>query len=301
MALAACLLLSGCQEIRLDTAMDKDIMLQVGSTTCSTQEGIFRLLEERTQYEAIDSELLWKRDISGETMADYIKDSVKNEMIRNTTCLLMADSMALYLNEEQEAEAAAKAEDAYNRMQSLYDLTKYGITMENVKDLYYKRAVYEMLYETLSQDLSMEISESDTKVIQVSYVFLPGTESYDAAEDLRATINGGEGFEFACEQAGYEPQLNKVIMKGDMPESFERVAYALIDGEMSEVVEDGKNGYYLILCIEDYMVAESIANKNKIISEQKKAIFDEQYAEFTAKKKLQFNSERWDSIDIETL
>ena len=117
-----------------------------------------------------------------------------------------------------------------------------------------------MLYEGLSENLSLEISEADTKVIQVSYVFIPGTESYDKAEQLRKTINDGEGFEYACEHAGFEPVLGKTLMKGDMPESFERVAYALIDGEMSEVVEDGKNGYYLILCLEDYMVAESIAN-----------------------------------------
>lgn len=301
-AIMLCFALTACSnEIRIDTTMDKNILLNVGGTTCSTQEAIFRLFEERAQYEAIDNELLWKRDLGGETMADYIKSAVKYEMTRNTTCMLMADSLALYLNEDQETEAAMKAQEAYDKMSARFDLSKYNITLTDVQNLYYKEQVYQMLYEELSKDLSLEISESDTKVIQVSYVFIPGQENYEAAEALRAKINGGEGFEYSCEQAGYEPVLNKTIMRGDMPESFERVAYALIDGEMSEVVEDGKNGYYLILCIEDYLVAESTANKNKIISEAKKEVFDKEYAAFTAKKKLQFNSGVWDAIDVEGL
>lgn len=300
-AVVLVLALTSCGEIRIDIAMDDDTLLQVGAAKCSMQEAVFRILEERELYEAMDSEMIWKRDINGETMADYIKNSVENEMIRNTTCLLMSDDEAKYLSEEDEAEAKEKAKAAYDRLKAKYDLSKYGITLENVESLYHKKAVYEMLYNESESDIKMDISESDTKVIKVNYLFLPIEVPYNDADAIRKSVLAGEDFEYVCEQAGYTPELNKVIVKGDMPESFERVAYALYDGEMSEVVEDGKNGYYLIQCVEDYMVAESVANNNKVISEAKKEIFDKKYSEYTKGKKLQFNNVEWDKIEIESL
>ena len=95
--------------------------------------------------------------------------------------------------------------------------------------------------------------------------------------------------------------MRRVISRGDMDSRFENVAYALVDGELSEVVEIGKEGYYIIQCIEDYMVSESVANKNKVISEARKEAFEEAYEEFAQNQKLRFNTEEWNKIDVESL
>lgn len=294
-------LFSGCKEIRIDSTMNQDVLLRIGNAECSTKEGIMRLLEQRDLYEQTDSELLWKRDLSGTTMAEYIKDAVKDQMTRYTSAIIMSDKMAVYLSDEETEAAYEAGVKAYNKLAEKYDLNSYGITEETAKELYYKEAVYNMLYDYVSKDISLDISEADTKVIKVNYVYLPYDIGYDAADELRVRVKNGEDFEHIFTGAGYEPKLNQVIKKGEMPEKFENVAYLLKDGELSEVVEIGKEGFYVIQCIEDYMVEDSAANRNTILSETKKKVFDEAYAEFASGQKLRFNDDVWDAIDIETL
>jgi len=298
-------LFSACGEIKIDTPMSENVLAEIGGEECPMDEAILRLLEERTLYESTDdTELLWRREIGNENMADYIKNSVKDEMIRNTTCVLMADSMALYLTDIEINDAYDAAEKAYNKMNDMWELEKYKITLDTAKRLYYKRAIYEMIYNYVSKDLDLEISEADTKVIEVNYVFIPYSETedrYAVAESIRQGTLAGEDFEFLCNQAGYPPEMHKVISKGEMPQAFENVAFALVDYELSEVIEYGKNGYYVIQCVEDYMVTESVANKNQIISDKRKALFDEAYIDYAATKKLRFNSATWDSIQVEKL
>ena len=294
-------LLSGCGEVRVDSSMNGEVLAKIGNASCSTAEAKMRLLEQRDLYEATDSELLWKRDINGETMAEYIKSAVKDEMVKYTACIVMADKLAIYLSDEETEAAYEKGVEAFNKLSKSHDLSSYGITEDTAKELYYKQAVYEMVYDYVSSDVSLDISDADTKVIKVNYVFIPYDDGYDRADELRVSVKNGEDFERTFTDAGYEPKMNQVIRKGDMTENFENVAYLLNDGELSEVVEDGKNGFYVIQCVEDYMVEESNANYNTIISDTRKEMFDEAYADFASGQKLRFNDDVWNEIDIESL
>ncbi len=299
------LFFSACGEIKIDTPMSREVLCEVDGLECPMDEAVFRLFEERTLYEAADdSDILWKREIGNEKMTDYIKNSVKDEMIRNTTCVLMADSMALYLEDNEISETYSAAENAYNKMAGLWNLEEYGITPDSAKRAYYKQALYKKIYDEVSKGLDLEISEADTKVIDVNYVFIPYSADNDneaVAESVRQGVLAGEDFEFLCNKAGFKPVMHRILSKGEMPAAFEKVAYALVDNELSEVVQDGKNGYYIIYCNEDYMVTESVANKNQIISRKRKELFDKAYLDFAATKKQRFNNEVWNGIQVDKL
>lgn len=292
---------TGCTEVRISTPMDEDVMLMVDKQSCGTDEAMMRLLEVRDQYVKLGNEYLWQTQISNESMADYIKSTVKDELTKYTASFVMADNLAVYLTDEEKSQAALDGEAAYKKLSEKYDLSKYGITSETAANLYEKKAVYQMVYNKVSENLTMDISEADTKVIEVNYVYMDASFGYDAADALRLSIKNGEDFEYACTEAGLEPEMRRVIMRGERDSRFENVAYALVDGELSEVVEIGKEGYYIIQCIEDYMVSESVSNKNKIISEARKQAFEQAYSDFAKKAKLRFNTDEWNKIDVESL
>ncbi|MGI6072846.1 MAG: peptidylprolyl isomerase [Lachnospiraceae bacterium] len=295
-----CICLAGCAEIRLAAPMRPDVLLSVNGKECPVSEAVFRMMEVREYYRGDEDELFWERNIGDITLDRYVKDSVKEEMIRITSSVLMSDEMALYMSDADRNLIKEKAEASFNEINLLYDLHSYGITPNTVISLYTKQAMYDKVFNKLAEKVNEDISKADTKVIEVNYVELPLSMSINQAEKLRSEIKSGTSFETACKTWGYEPVLNRVIMKGNMDKTFEKVAYNLIDGDLSEIVETAEC-LYIIECVEDYMISESVANKNKVISAARKAAFDEKFVEFSKGSILRFNEEAWERINVQTL
>jgi len=160
-----------------------------------------------------------------------------------------------------------------------------------------KRTYYNKVYEKLSENISMEISEADTKVIEISYVFIPSEDGIETAEKMRNEVRGGADFESVCSNYGYVPVQDLMVMKGTLQASMEDKAFALRDNEVSEIIET-REGYYIIFCLEDYKVAESLANKNRMIADAKKERFQKAYEDFARSNKMRFNTSAWDEYDL---
>ncbi len=292
--------LAGCAEIRVAPPLPKDTLIVIDEVECSLAEAMFRLMEVKEIYRADEDEVFWERKIGDVNIAQYVKDAVLEEMTRATAAGIMAGEMAVYLTADECDAYLKEAEDAYNEISGSYDLRKYGITLDDVSELYRKMALYDKVFAKLSDDVTLKISQTDTKVIEVNYVELPANMSINEAEALRKEVKSGTSFETACRAAGYEPFMNCVLMKGDMPEAFENVAYALLDKELSEIVET-KECLYIIQSVEDYMVTESVANNNKVLAAARKERFDTAYEAFAAEKLLRTNLSKWNKINVPEL
>lgn len=286
--------LAGCSEIRLASALDDDILVQIEDETVSSAEGLFRLMELIESYGDTD-ETFFARSVGDITMDEYLKESVEEEMVMLACMVFIADDLAIYLTDDEIAQSALDAEEAFFEISLEYDTTAWGITLEDVENLYEKQALYEKVYSELTDSVTMEISETDTKVIEVNFVLFPEDTTIDEAERLRAKISAGVSFESACEALGYEPYMNITIKKGDMVSAFESVAFALSDGELSECTET-VDGIYLIECVEDYLEAESAANYNAVITEAKDEIFETTYSDFLNSVEIRINDSFWEDI-----
>ena len=292
--------LAACSEIRLARPMDDSVLLVIDDTECSMAEGILRLLEVKELYNADEDDIFWYRSIGDTDMEHYVKDSVLDEMTKSTAAVIMANEMALTLSIDEQSEVLSNAREGYEKMAAKYDLAKYGITLETAENLYMKKAYYDLVFDEVSKDVTMEISMTDTKVILVNYVEIPVKTPIDDIDAIRERIQSGAAFETVCEDAGLEPRMNRMLKKGDMNDRFEQVAYALLDGELSEAVET-KECIYLIQCVEDYMVNESVANYNEVISRARKQKFDEAFVEFSADRLLRLNKKAWNDIKVPDL
>lgn len=291
--------LCSCAEIKLAGKMSSDVLVEIEDETCSSAEGVFRLMEVIESYGDTD-EYFFERTVGDLSMEEYLKESVKEEMIRLVSVTFIADELAVYLTDDEISEAAQAAYEAYAEISEKYDVDSYNITETDAANLYEKQALYEKVYSELTDSVTMEISETDTKVIEVNFVLFPEGTTISEAEAFRVTISSGADFEEACEEAGYESYMNITIKKGDMVSAFESVAFALGDGELSECTET-VDGIYLIECVEDYLETESLANYNSVIAAAKDEIFQEKYEEFADGTKLRFNTDFWNSISATEL
>ena len=300
-AFAVCILcvilLCGCTEIRVTNPLGQNVLMEINDTQCSVGAGVLRLLEAKEDYSSSDDQLLWTRTLGNTTLSEYVKEAVTDELMRYTSAEAMAPDLTVYISEEDRAQVEIDAEALYTSLNSKYNLGRYSITMDDAVDLLLKRTYYNKVFDKLSEDINMEISEAQTKAIEISYVFIPAEEGVETAEKLRDTVRGGENFASICETMGYEPVLNQTVTRGSMPAVFEEKAFVLRDNEVSEIIE-ARDGYYIIYCIEDYKVAESIANKNRILADAKKEHFEEAYQAFAATARMRFNEKEWEKYDI---
>lgn len=291
--------LCSCTQIKLTSSLNDDTLAEIEGESVSSSEGIFRLMEVIESYGSSD-EYFFERSVGDLTMEEYLKDSVEEEMVTLLCCSFIADDLAVYLTDEEIEDAHAQAEDSYNEISLKYDVSAYDISLEDVETLYERQALYEKVYEELTGYVTMEISETDTKVIEVNFVLFPEGTDIETAEAFREEVKNGKDLSEACEEAGYTVYTNITLKKGDMVDAFENVAFALSDGELSECTET-VDGIYLIECVEDYLEAESAANYNSVIAEAKDEVFEETYNEFTQTVELKFNTEFWDEIDVTAL
>ena len=291
------LALSGCSEIKISGEADGTVFAETESITCSMASAVFRLMEIKESYETTDDAILWERKIDGISMAEYAKAEALDELLKWTAAEAMASEMAIFLTTSELDSIKKEAASSLAELGTIYDLGEFNITLSDVEDLYKKQSLYGKVYDKLSENVTMEISESDTKVIEVNYVTIPKSAKYEEVQELRNALKTTNDFKGTCAEYGYNAVMNMVLKHGEMDQSFESMAYALKDGELSEIVTT-QDCYYIIQCLEDYMVAESVANNNDIISSARREKFEEAYAAYADEHQIKINSSAWKMIEL---
>lgn len=290
--------LSACSEIRIDTSTG-NALLTVDKTELSKEEAVYRLLEQKLAYEGDGTNDIWSRKIGSETMNDYVKESVMDELTLYAASVVMANELGVYMTDEDKVSAAKAAEETYSKV-SQAATDKYPISLDAAKELYIKKATYEKVYEYVTKDIGNEITEDSTKVIYIDYVIIPAKDGSTIAKEIYSELLAKVPFDEACSAAGYTPQINQIVYPKTMNTVFESVAFALTDGELSEVVES-KDEYYIIHCIDDKLLEESSANYAKILTEAKQEKFQDYYLTFASKHKLSVNTKFWNKIQLSDL
>ncbi|MBR2695992.1 MAG: hypothetical protein IKE48_00615 [Parasporobacterium sp.] len=297
LSLLLCGCLCACSEVKLGS-LGKNTFLQIEEASCSKAEAIFLLMEEKAYFEGGQTASdIWLRPVGNETMGEYIKDVVLDQATRYTAAMVMSDRLAVYPTEEAVNLAGEQAVAAWSKISSLYNTAEYELTASDVNDLYNKKAVYEAVYDSITQEATQDITEESTRVMLADYVVVPVEAGEELAQQLWSSVKEGADFSHACDIAGYPLKTGQVIKRGELNPTVDTIAFALIDGELSEVIES-KDGYYVIHCLDDNLILESAANYNEVLSNAKEEAFKNAYYEFSKGAKLYIDNKFWDKIEI---
>ena len=250
---------------------------------------------ERLRYEELYTDKIWDTvvDESGTTFEETLLSQIHDFLKELKTMSRMADEEKVTLS-GKERELAKQAAAQYMK-----ELKNAGESSEIDKDvvesLYEDYWKTEKLVETLTGSVNLEVSDSEAKVITVDEIVLSDKDQADEA--LKKVQMEGTDFMTVAKEVSEDQEIEKKISRGLRPEAYEKAAYALATGEISDVIEaDGK--YYILRCVNDYDEAATKARKEEMVREKRNEVFYETYSEYAEKVHLAKDDSLWKNLSI---
>jgi len=242
-----------------------------------------RVNDEEIHRSAVQQEIdSLRRQIQGQynVSPDQVPDDmIRHEAMRRVVQKAIVEQTisreGITVDQERINEEYAKFKERFPS-EEVYkqQLEQNGLTEQEIKDQISKMLRYEMLvdkkvdlqepteeevamvYER-SKDRLKEPAEAEVQQIMISITPTAGedekAEKYKLAVDLAERAGAGENFEAMVEKYSEAPYKDdggtQTYVKGQMPESFDLVVFALEPGEVSDPIETPM-GYYVVKLVD---------------------------------------------------
>ena len=317
------ILISVLLAVVLMTACDKTVVVtggfaegevfRINTLSCSRSEMNIYLTNMANAYEATFGEQIWSTSAGNTTIEDAFKETVLAKVTRIKVLNLMAKEEKISLSGD-EKKSLKKAAKAYMKTLSKDEKNELGADEDLVYQMYSEYALAEKVYNSIVDEVNFEISDDDARSITVEQIFIKTyhedthgrlTDYSDAAKAeakeralaIREKAVTESDFESLCALYNEEDESTHTYRRGEMPETYENVAFALEEGEISYVITTD-DGYYIVKCISTYERKATNENKEAIINEAKRKAFEEKYNEFLPNVIANINEKEWENIKI---
>ena len=317
------ILISVFLAVILMTACDRTVVVtggfaegevfRINTLSCSRSEMNIYLTNMANAYEATFGEQIWSTSAGNTTIEDAFKETVLAKVTRIKVLNLMAKEEKISLSGD-EKKSLKKAAKAYMKTLSKDEKNELGADEDLVYQMYSEYALAEKVYNSIVDEVNFEISDDDARSITVEQIFIKTyhedthgrlTDYSDAAKAeakeralaIREKAVTESDFESLCALYNEEDESTHTYRRGEMPETYENVAFALEEGEISYVITTD-DGYYIVKCISTYERKATNENKEAIINEAKRKAFEEKYNEFLPNVIANINEKEWENIKI---
>ena len=288
-------------------------VFRINTLSCSRSEMNIYLTNMANAYEATFGEQIWTTSAGNTTIEDAFKETVLAKVTRIKVLNLMAKEEKISLSGD-EKKSLKKAAKAYMKTLSKNEKAELGADEDLVYQMYSEYALAEKVYNSIVDEVNFEISDDDARSITVEQIFIKTyhedthgrlTDYSDAAKAeakeralaIREKAVTESDFESLCALYNEEDESTHTYRRGEMPETYENVAFALEEGEISYVITTD-DGYYIVKCISTYERKATNENKEAIINEAKRKAFEEKYNEFLPNVIANINEKEWENIKI---
>ena len=252
-------------------------------------------MTEKKRYEEVCTDRIWGVSVGekGDSFEKYLKKQIRSFMDELKIMNLLAADRGISLSSEERSAMDQAAAEYFGRLpQSVIDTM--GVTQADVQHIYEDYGLAEKLAGQLTDNVALEVSDSEAKVIHVSQV--KTSEESEADAFWRAASQENADFQSCAEEAGLTV-TDRVLGRGDESETYEKEAFSLAEGEVSPVIHVD-DAYYVLKCTDDYDEDETAARKDRIYEERKKRAFQEIYDRFSSTISVSYSSGLWDSLDL---
>jgi len=288
-------------------------IFKVNTLSCNKAEMNIYLTNMANAYEATFGEQIWTTSAGETTIEEAFKDTVLAKVTRIKVLNLMAKQEKVSLSGE-EKRSLKKAAKAYMKTLSKKEKSELGATEDIVYEMYYEYALAEKTYNSIVDEVNLEISDDDARSITVEQIFIKTyheddkgrltdysasakEEAKKRAEEIRESAVTGEEFESLCAIYSEESENTHTFRRGEMPKEYEETAFELEEGEISKVITTD-DGYYIVKCISTYERRATEENKQAIIKEAKRKAFEDRYNEFLSQIIANLNEKEWADVKI---
>ena len=280
--------------IILTTGFDDDEIFRLEGVSCYKPEVMIYLTTMQNQYESAFGEQIWKTDTGGITLEDSVKQTVLARLAKIKMMNLIAASYKLELTKEQEQRAVLAAANYYS---SLSDAEKsaFGDIKENdICNMYKEYALADSLYDYLTADVNVEISDDEARTITVEQIKVA---TYDEAQQILRELRDGASFDELAMSRSLSEDLIVSFHKGDEEEAKENACFELGEKEVSLVTECS-DGYYIFKCLNTLDREKTDNRKAEILEQRRQEAFDAAYNSFMEGKRCYLNEEAFEAIEF---
>ncbi|MDE6663960.1 MAG: peptidylprolyl isomerase [Lachnospiraceae bacterium] len=298
-------------KVVLTTGLGKDEIFRIETASCTLPEIMVYLTNIQNQYESAYGEEIWNINLGDMTLEQNVKDIALAQIAQIKTMNLMALRDEVELTPEEKAQAQAAAKVYYGSLNET-EIEAMGVKEDTIIRLYSEYALAQKVYQYIIKDINPEISDDEARTITVQHVLLKtyaldGTGqkieyTQKAREDARKTAYevwekavDGEDFDELIRHYSEDDKSSYSFGKGEMDPEFEKAAFNLATGEISDVIES-EYGYHVIKCISTFDKEETDSNKVKIVDKRREEVFGLEYDSFVDTLTRRLNEELWDSV-----
>lgn len=294
---------AGCQKtessssplVNFFVSLDDDEIIKIEGTVCSLEEAMIVLMSYQNEYKDILGDDGWETQIGDQSVREYVLECAKSDLSAIYAFCAMAGEYEIELDED-ELEAADSAADEYFVSLNEDETGYAGASEEDAEALFESVYLAAKTYESLADEYTeTQISDETARVAEIQYAFVTDEETaqyiYETAQDEYQDF-------LLLAQMYSEDETNEIDLKrGDMTDEFEEAAFALDDGQISEIISaDG--GYYIIKCETSYLEDETAANKALLTETARQESVSAIYEEFLDGASSIFNSGVWENIEF---
>lgn len=285
---------------------DAVILMTVGDCVVTKEEALFYIYQLKSKYGDSLGSGLWNMDIGdGQKLGEYALEETKRHIMEiNIICQTAKEQGVLLLDEEKD-EARQKAQQYMSGLSSEAE-SDFGITRELVEKIYRENMLASKMYDVTTAEVTGEISDEDARCADIQYIQVlaggsnsgsgEGSEdAKDRAKNLLKTAKKSSDFKSFAQVNTEASDVELTISKGDGPEDIEAAALSLHTGEFSDVVE-GKEGYYIIYCVNESNEEEKMKKKEELINRAQDEKFMEKYTKWSQNYRVVVSGPEWENL-----
>ena len=291
----------GCdRKVYITTGLKSDEIFKLSGEPCSVGQIMLILMNEKNRYEADFGTEIWNSDNLDISLEKEIKSKVKKQLAKLKTNELLAKEHKIVL-EDEEKDLIKKAASQYYSSLTEREIELLKIKEDDVVKLYTSFYISDLLYDKLTKDIKLEVSDEEARVVKCKYIFVNASDDIEMArtkaDEIHKLLEAGNDFNSVAKQYSDSEGMDAQLSRNTVDAKFEEEIFSLVQGQVSKVVEN-EDGFYIFLCVNDYLEAETLANKDKIIDDYKKSQYDKVYMPFEADQTFEFNNKVWDKVEL---
>lgn len=297
----------------VDETVFGQTVVTVGDTKVSYSEAMIYFNIIKSQYESYFGGEIWDYDLGGQTFGEMAKQEIMNMITQTKVIANKAGEYNVVLTDE---EKNTIVENAATLLANITEEEKalYGFEKEVIEGFYTDNKTFERVYEAATMDVDTVVSNEEAKQIKVWHLLVltqknneDGTstpfteeekqEAFEKVSGLYEEAKTTEDFKALAEANTDDSGVEYTFGKGEMVANFEKAAFALKTGELSEIVET-EYGYHIIYCVSDFEEDATLAKKEEIIVTRQEAEFGKLYEAWATDSKIEVNEELWETVQL---
>lgn len=269
--------IAGCGMVRVNPEVDNNtVVAKVSGEEIKKEEfnKMFSIFKD--QYEQQFGTEIWDQEVDGRKFGDVAREKLLEMLIDERLQLKKAEELGIKVSDEEvnsEIENAKKYFDSEEKFNEF--LKEQSIDLEYFKQSVKKELTINKLTDKLTENVA--VTDEEVKVyydthqdefisVKASHILL---DTKEEAEKMLQRVKAGENFNELAKQNSKDPSAKEnsgdldYFRHGDMLEPFEKAAFALKPGEISDIVQTDY-GFHII------KVEDSKLDKFEDVKEQLK-------------------------------